>query len=134
VSSHEIIHEILDVAKQPVYASLRGPPVPAYGWAPFEHPHIVLKKQITHLDPESGRVHFADGSHLDGVDHIVFGTGYLFSMPFLPHVQERIKRAYRRLPGVYQHVWDIEDPSLAFVGMVRASKHLLLLNKYGNPD
>lgn len=118
VSSHEIIHEILPVAKQPVYASIRGEPLLAFGWTPFQHPHIAVKKQITRLDPETGRVFFADGSQLDDVDHVIFGTGYTFSLPFLSHVQERIHRAHRRLPGVYQHTWDIEDPSLTFVGMV----------------
>ncbi|KAH6645024.1 hypothetical protein BKA67DRAFT_542010 [Truncatella angustata] len=118
VSSHEIIHEILDTAQKPVYASIRGDPIPAFGWEPFNHPAIALRKQISRLDAEAGRVHFVDGTHLDGVDHLVFGTGYSFSYPFLPHVQERVQKAYRRLPGVWQHTWDIEDPSLTFVGML----------------
>ncbi|ETS73018.1 hypothetical protein PFICI_15193 [Pestalotiopsis fici W106-1] len=118
VSSHEIIHEILDVAQAPVYAAVRGDPIPAFGWIPFEHPSIEVRKQISRLDAGTGRVHFADGSHLDKIDHIVFGTGYTFSFPFLPHVQQRISKAYRRLPGVWQHTWDIEDPSLAFIGML----------------
>lgn len=66
----------------------------------------------------TGKVTFADGSELNDVDHIIFGTGYTFSLPWLPHVQERINKAYRRLPGVYQHTWNIEDPTLTFVGMV----------------
>lgn len=119
VSSHEIIHEILDVAESPVYSAIRGDPIPAFGWEPFHHPSIVLKKQIIRLDAKNCRVHFVDGTHLNNVDHIIFGTGYTFSYPFLPHVQERVQTAYRRLPGVWQHTWDIEDPSLTFVGMVR---------------
>lgn len=118
VSSHEIIHEILDYAQSPVYASIRGEPIPAFGWEPFLHPKIVIKKGISRLDPDTGRVYFADGSYLDDVDHVIFGTGYTFSFPFLPDVQERVKHAYRRLPGVYQHTWNIEDPTLTFVGMV----------------
>lgn len=119
VSSHEIIHEILEVAQAPVYAAIRGEPIPAFGWVPFEHPKIeVRQQQISRLDAATGRVHFADGTYLDNLDHIVFGTGYTFSFPFLPHVQERVSTAYRRLPGVWQHTWDIEDPSLTFVGMV----------------
>lgn len=106
------------MAQTPVYAALRGEPIPAFGWEPFLHPDIVVKKEISRLDSETGRVFFADGSSLDDVDHIVFGTGYTFSVPYLEHVQERISNAYRRLPGVYQHTWDIEDPTLAFVGMV----------------
>ncbi|KAF4986470.1 hypothetical protein FDECE_15939 [Fusarium decemcellulare] len=118
VSSHEIIHEILDFAEAPVYASIRGEPIPAFGWEPFNHPRISIKKGISRLEPDTGRVHFTDGSYLDKVDHIIFGTGYTFSFPFLPQVQERVKKAYRRLPGVYQHTWNIEDPTLTFVGML----------------
>ena len=119
VSSSEIIHEILPYAKHPVIGALRGAPIPAFGLVPWTHPHVVVKQQITKLDAGTGRVFFADGSHVDDVDHIVFGTGYTFSLPYLPRVQEKIKGAYRRLPGVYQHTWNIEDPSLVFVGMVR---------------
>ena len=118
MSSHEVLHEVLAFAQTPVYSSLRGDPVPAFGWEPFTHPHIALKKQITKIDAHTGRFHFADGSHVDGVDHVIFGTGYQFSMPFLPEIQKRIKNAHRRLPGVYEHVFDIEDPTLVFIGMV----------------
>lgn len=118
VSSHEIIHEILDFTEGPVYASIRGDPIPAFGWEPFTHPKIAIKPAISRLDPETGKVHFTDGTQLDKVDHIIYGTGYTFSFPFLPEVQSRVKNAYRRLPGVYQHTWNIEDPTLTFVGMV----------------
>lgn len=117
MSSTEALHEILPFAQHPVYGSLREP-LPAFGWVPWLHPHIVIKKPITKFDPDTGRIYFADGSHVDDIDNIIFGTGYTFSLPFLPAVQERVKNAYRRLPGVYQHTWDIEDPTLTFVGMV----------------
>jgi hypothetical protein len=118
VSAHEITHEILDVAEAPVYASIRGEPLPAFGWEPFKHPKISVKPGISRLEPQTGRVHFTDGSYLENVDAIIFGTGFTFSFPFLPGVQERVREADRRLPGVYQHTWNIEDPTLTFVGMV----------------
>ncbi|OCK84329.1 FAD/NAD(P)-binding domain-containing protein [Lepidopterella palustris CBS 459.81] len=118
VSAAEIIHEILPYAQHPVIGSLRGDPIPAFGFVPWTHPHIVIKKQITKFDPDTGRIFFADGSHIDHVDHVIFGTGYTFSLPYLPSVQEKIKRSNRRLPGVYQHTWNIDDPSLVFVGML----------------
>ena len=88
---------------------------------PWTHPHIAVRKEIVKFDSNSGRVIFADGSYLDDVDHIVFGTGYTFSFPFLPGLQQNVKRQYRRLPGVYQHTWSIDDPTLAFVGMVSST-------------
>ncbi len=118
VSASEIIHEILPYSKHPILGSLRGDPLPAFGFVPWTHPHIVIKKQITKFDPDTGRIFFADGSHADNVDHVIFGTGYTFSLPYLPDVQEKVKKEYRRLPGVYQHTFNIDDPSLVFVGMV----------------
>ncbi|KAK6193577.1 hypothetical protein LQW54_012326 [Pestalotiopsis sp. IQ-011] len=119
ISSHEIVHEILEAAQAPVYAAIRGEPNTAFGWVPFEHPKIeIRRRQISRLDAATGRVHFADGTYLDNLDHIVFGTGHTSSFPFRSHVQERASNAYRRLPGVWQHTWDIEDPSPTFVGML----------------
>ncbi|KAH7234907.1 uncharacterized protein BKA55DRAFT_708864 [Fusarium redolens] len=100
VSSIEIIHEILGVVDGQVYASIRDQPIPAFGWIPFEHPKISIKPAIQRFDPETGRVHFTDGSYLDNIDHIIYGTGYTFSFPFIPAVQKRVKNAYRRLPGL----------------------------------
>jgi hypothetical protein len=117
------MYEVLDHVEGPVYASVRDEPIEFYGWVPLEHPKISVKPAIDRLDPRTGRVFFTDGSYLDDIDHIIYGTGYTFSFPFLPAVQERVKNSYRRLPGVYQHTWDIEDPTLTFIGMVR---HLVI--------
>ncbi|KAI8294057.1 Thiol-specific monooxygenase [Colletotrichum sp. SAR 10_98] len=117
VSSHELLHEVLPVAQHPVYASLRGDPIPHFGWEPFTHPHILIQKQIVHFCSRAGTITFEDGTKVEDVDHVIFGTGYTFSFPFLPKVQERVMQADRRLPGVYYHTWDIEDPTLAFLGM-----------------
>ena len=121
------MHEILPYAQSPVHASLRGDPIPAFGWAPFLHPKISLKQKIVKLDASTGAVHFADGSVVHDIDHIIYATGYTFSLPYLPTVQERIKKAHRRLPGVYQHTFDTLDPTLAFVGMVGSIKPLSLI-------
>ncbi|KAK4646861.1 uncharacterized protein QC761_0028540 [Podospora bellae-mahoneyi] len=118
VSAHELVHEILPFAQKPLISSIRGDPIPSFGWTPFIHPHIVIKKQISSLCLTTGTVFFTDGSKVKDVDHIIFATGYTFSFPFLPVVQERVKKANRRLPGVYQHTFDILDPTLTFVGML----------------
>ncbi|KAK4202886.1 putative monooxygenase [Triangularia verruculosa] len=118
VSAHEIVHEILPFAEKPVICSIRGDPIPSFGWTPFIHPHIMVKKQISSLCAVTGTVCFVDGSEAKDVEHIIFATGYTFSFPFLPAVQRRVEKAYRRLPGVYQHTFDILDPTLTFVGML----------------
>lgn len=130
VSASEIIHEILPYAQHPVIGSLRGEPIPAFGLVPWTHPHIEVQKQIIRFDHENGRIFFEDGSILDNVDHVIFATGYTFSLPYLPKIQEAISQTYRRLPGVYQHTWNIDDPSLTFVGMVSASNPRIPNSRY----
>ncbi|EXJ58259.1 hypothetical protein A1O7_05684 [Cladophialophora yegresii CBS 114405] len=114
VSAFDALHEIRLVAQQPVICSLKEP-LPAFGWSAFTHPHVVNKPPISQFHPD-GRIDFSDGSSEDEVDVILFATGYDFSFPFLPGFDIRIKN--RRIRGLYQHVFDIEDPSLSFIGMV----------------
>ncbi|KAH7251210.1 hypothetical protein BKA59DRAFT_509319 [Fusarium tricinctum] len=98
-----------------LYASLMEESINAYGWAPFEHPSLSVKRAIQRLDPQTGRIYFTDGSFLDNVDHIIYESGYTFGFPFSSKVQGLIKMCCRRLPVVYQHTWDIEDPTLTFI-------------------
>lgn len=115
VSATDICRQIAAVAKSPVYASIREPHR-VYGVVPFEHPQIAIKPTISHVStsPNSRTVYFSDGTKVDNVDHIIFGTGYDFSLPFLP----QIKIANRRILGTYQHVFMQDDPTLSFVGGV----------------
>ena len=113
MSAFDALHDIRLVSKGPVYSSLREP-LPTFGWAPFKHPDIIVKPQLKQFDAETGRITFADDTTVDDVDIIFFATGYDFSFPFLP--QEKVRN--RRIRGLYQHVFDIADPSLAFIGMV----------------
>ena len=57
-----------------------------------------------------------DGNSISDVDHIIFGTGYSWTQPFLPDVPVR----HNRVPDLYQHVVWQKDPTLLFVGAVGA--------------
>lgn len=59
-------------------------------------------------------MHFIDGTSVADVDHIIFGTGYSWTLPFLPQVEVR----NNRVPDLYQHVVWRHDPSLLFIGAV----------------
>lgn len=63
------------------------------------------------------RVHaeFKDGSVVSDFDKIIFATGYRLSYPFLPF---QAVTPQNRLSGFYQHIFRIEDPSLAVIGQV----------------
>ncbi|KAI8945019.1 putative dimethylaniline monooxygenase [Xylaria longipes] len=113
ISAFDALHDIRAVTKGPVISSLRKPN-PTFGWAPFTHPRIDIRSEISSFEPATGRINFADGSSADDVDLVLFATGYEFSFPFLPN----LKVINGRVPGLYEHVFNIDDPSLALIGMV----------------
>lgn len=113
VSAFDAIHDAIPVAKVPVVSSLRSPNF-LFGMSPFTHPHINNRSEISSFDPITGRLNFADGSWEDEVDVVFLATGFEFSFPFLP----KVKPINGRIPGLYQHVFKIDDPSLIFLGMV----------------
>lgn len=105
---------------------------PYFGDLPFRHPNIRRVPTIVRVDvdppsfspstsPATATVHFADGTSASGIDHLIFGTGYSFSVPFLPRsLAPAPTPARNRIPGLYQHVVCRSDPSLLFVGAVGA--------------
>ena len=61
-------------------------------------------------------MHFVDDTSVEQVDHIILGTGFHYSYPFL----ENVCLNDNRVNGLYLHVFNIEDPTLAFVGAIGA--------------
>lgn len=107
------------MVKGPVYAVVIGHKANGYfGDIAFQHPGIAQKPSISHIRTSNSQrtVYFIDGSSVSGVDEIIFGTGYSWSLPFLPDVEIR----NNRIPGLYQHVVYQNDPTLLFVGAVGA--------------
>ena len=118
MSAADIAVDLIGVAQTPVYAVIEGHKVNGYfGDEAFRHPAIVTKPSISRVGSENNdrTVHFVDGSSIPDVDEIIFGTGYSWSLPFLPGVEIR----NNRVPNLYQHVVYREDPSLLFVGAVK---------------
>ncbi|KAJ4295588.1 hypothetical protein N0V90_007601 [Kalmusia sp. IMI 367209] len=119
VSAADIAYDLVGIAQQPVYAVIKGHKANGYfGDEAFKHPGIVAKPSISHISTIHGQrtVHFVDGTSVADVDHLIFGTGYSWTLPFLPHVEVR----NNRVPGLYQHVVYRKDPTLLFVGAVGA--------------
>ncbi|KAH4210374.1 hypothetical protein HBI95_074850 [Parastagonospora nodorum] len=119
VSGADIAYDLIGVARGPVYAVVLGHKANGYfGDVAFQHPGIAKKPSISHVATTNGErtVHFVDGTSVRDVDEIIFGTGYSWSLPFLPHVKVR----NNRVPGLYQHVIYQDDPTLLFIGAVGA--------------
>ncbi|POS70713.1 dimethylaniline monooxygenase [Diaporthe helianthi] len=119
VSAADIAHDLgsSKVTKDPVHAVVIGHNFnPYFGDEAFNHPRIKKQPSIARVDADTRAVHLTDGTAIHDVDHLIFGTGYSWSLPFLPHVPTR----NNRVPGLYQHVVWREDPTLLFVGGVGA--------------
>jgi hypothetical protein len=112
-SGADVAVDLLGVAKHPVVAAVKGHrPNLYFGDHAFQHPDISQKPSISHI---AGRtVHFIDGTSIEDVDALVVGTGYSWTLPFLPHIPIRNNRA----PDLYQHIFHQSDPTLVFIGAV----------------
>ena len=115
VSAMETAIELVNVVKR-LDAVIRSPPHPFFGHTVFSHPRITRHPEIKSIDAEKRIVHFVDDTSVDQVDHIILGTGFQYSYPFL----ENVCLNDNRVNGLYLHVFNIEDPTLAFVGAIGA--------------
>ncbi|KAK4653253.1 hypothetical protein QC762_511790 [Podospora pseudocomata] len=119
VSAADIAYDLAHskTADLPVHTITIGHAANGYfGGGAFEHPRIQQHPSIKSVCPTTRTVHLADGKSIPNVDSIIFGTGYTWTMPFLPNVEIR----NNRVPELYQHVVYQRDPTLLFVGAVGA--------------
>ncbi|ORY70405.1 uncharacterized protein BCR38DRAFT_332459 [Pseudomassariella vexata] len=117
VSAADIAYDLVGTAQSPVYAVVIGHNFNNYfGDEAFNHPGIDNRPSIDRIKAGSRTVHFKDGTAVSDVDSIVFGTGFTWTLPFLPGVEVR----NNRVPLLYQHVVYRKDPRLLFVGAVNA--------------
>lgn len=114
ISGPDIAAALAGVAESPLHCVVRGRYHPYFGdWA-FQNPHIVRHPPISHVDGRT--VVFEDGTQVENVEHIILGTGYSWTRHYLPQITIR----NNRIPGLYQHVFYMSDPTLVFVGAIAA--------------
>ena len=131
-SSNDIAAQVVDIAKVPVYRSIRRPPNPRFVALPDER-IIDIAPVLRYAVHSTGNGHKAtlylkDGTEIPDVDTIFFGTGYAHSHPYL-HVLDPAATENRklvqlvsdterppRIPFLYRQTLYAYNPSLAFVG------------------
>ncbi|KAJ5111232.1 hypothetical protein N7532_001767 [Penicillium argentinense] len=116
VSAADTAVSLIDTAQSPIHAVVRGRYNPFFGDEAFKHPKIQRRAPISRITAEDRTVHFEDGTSEPDIDNILLGTGFTWTLPFLPQVPTRSNR----VPDLYQHVFYRHDPSLVFVGAVGA--------------
>lgn len=112
----DIVVDLIGHAQTPINAVVRGRWHPYFGGSAFEHPSVRKNPAIKRIESAKGArtVHFEDGTSLENIDHIIFGTGYTWSLPFLPDVLIR----NNRVPDLFLHIFKRQDPKLIFIGAV----------------
>ncbi|ELR02978.1 hypothetical protein GMDG_05835 [Pseudogymnoascus destructans 20631-21] len=118
VSGMDIARDLIGVAQHPINAVVRGKWHPYFGKSAFDHSDIKTRPAVKRIESAQGRrtIILEDGSHIDNVDNIILGTGYSLTLPFLPDFPV----TNNRLPGLYLHIFQRQDPTLAFVGAIAA--------------
>ena len=74
--------DLISLTQPPINAVFRGGWHPYFGATAFEHLSIKNRTTIKRLESanRSMNVHFEDGTSIDNVDHVIFGTGYSCSV------------------------------------------------------
>ena len=120
-SGSDLAFELGNHLKRTIYKSKRsesGLP------APFD-PNIKDVPDIKQFNPEEKSVTFVDGSELKNVEKVIFCTGYLKSMPFLPKNQPGEGNSIlsglisdgRRINNLYNHILPISLPTFGILGL-----------------
>ncbi len=112
-SGLDISNQISAVSQKPLLHSLREA-------ARVEPGLEVAKKEVPaiaeYLVAETG-VRFEDGTIEKDIDAIVYCTGYLYSYPFLNSLNPPLVTTGRRTIGLWQQVFNIAHPTLAFTAL-----------------
>ncbi|KAL3453441.1 hypothetical protein BJX65DRAFT_263910 [Aspergillus insuetus] len=120
VSAADTAVSLINTAQSPIYAIVRGKYNVYFDDHAFAHPSIERRPPISRIEnsTETGActVHLEDGTSISDIDHLIFGTGFSWTLPFLPNLEIR----NNRVPGLYLHVFHEADPGLVFLGAVGA--------------
>lgn len=122
-SASDLAFELATLTKRPIYKSKRSEtklPAPP-------SPNIRDVPDIKHFSPETRSVTFVDGRELKNVERIIFCTGYLKSMPFLPagvegrgnEILNGLITSGRRVNNLYNHITSIQLPTFGVIGLPR---------------
>ncbi|CEP12010.1 hypothetical protein [Parasitella parasitica] len=79
--------------------------------------HIVALVKSFHNSDSSFSVVLQDNSKLTDVDVVVFGTGYLYSFPFLPFQKDNLIKTGQKVHHLNQYLFYRNNPTLCFLGL-----------------
>jgi cation diffusion facilitator CzcD-associated flavoprotein CzcO len=72
---------------------------------------------IARFLPDSRGVEFEDGTVENGIDAVVFATGYFYSLPFLENVEPSLIGDGSHVQHTYKHLFYAPRPTLSFLAL-----------------
>lgn len=115
-SGLDIANQISTVSKHPVWNSERSKKPDFQSRETWKKEMVEIAEFISPSEAHRA-LRFADGQVVSDVDAVVFCTGYYYSFPFLSSLQPSVIVTGERVENLYQHIFYIDHPSIAFVGM-----------------
>ena len=114
-SGTDIASQISNVARLPILVSQRTESFLAFA-AGFKK---ALPEITEFISPSQAyrAVRFRDGTVQTDIESVLFCTGYYYSFPFLTSLSPELITSGERVQNLYQHLFYISHPSLAFVGL-----------------
>jgi len=117
ISASDLISDLHQIVRGPLYLSMRGRNEKLE--SVYNLPNVQIQAPVKSIRPINGvTVTFDDGMSISNVDHVLFATGFRLSYPFLT---PNPVTPSNRLSGFYQHILNIDNPSLAVIGQCRAA-------------
>ncbi|KAL9135048.1 MAG: hypothetical protein Q9175_003765 [Cornicularia normoerica] len=114
-SGTDIASQIGTVSKHPLLMSQRSQSVVAFA-ASYKEDVPEIAEFLPHsYGPRA--VRFVDGRVEEDIDAILFATGYYYSFPFLSSLESRLISTGERVQHLYKHLFYIDDPTIAFIGL-----------------
>ncbi|KUJ17319.1 flavin dependent monooxygenase-like protein [Mollisia scopiformis] len=111
-SGLDIGNQISAVCKTPLLNSVREPAELPIGVDTKEEVPTIAEFLI-----DDRGVRFEDGRVEKDVDAIIYCTGYLYSYPFMKSLEPPLVATGRRTIGLWQQVFNIAHPTLAFTAL-----------------
>lgn len=82
-----------------------------------DQPNVEYLKLVTGYDFNDNRsAYTVDGKKVSAIDKIIFCTGYLYTFPFLERYLPGVTDG-TWVPNIYKQIFNVDDPTLAFVGL-----------------
>lgn len=112
-SGVDIALQINTECRKPALLSVRHPTLPER----LAHAGCEDIAEIDEFLVENRAIRLKDGRVETDIDAVVICTGFLFSYPFFPDLQQKLVTTGRGVHGLYKHLFHIQHPTLAFPGL-----------------